>query len=109
MLVKLSIPVESGNRAILDGSLAKTMQAILEEQKPEAAYFGAEDGKRTAFLIIDLKSASDIPALAEPWFLAFNASIEATPVMTPQDLAAGGPGMEAAARKYGAAARSAAR
>ena len=39
----------------------------------------AEGGRRTGILIIDLTDASDIPRIAEPWFLALNASIEATP------------------------------
>jgi hypothetical protein len=107
ILMKVSLPVESGNRAIADGSLPKTFKAILEEQKPEAAYFVAEGGKRTAFLVLDLKSTADIPGIAEPWFLAFNASIEATPAMTMQDLAAGAPGIESAVRKYGSLAHGA--
>jgi hypothetical protein len=107
MLMKVLLPVEAGNRAIADGSLAKTIQSILEEQKPEAAYFVAEGGKRTGYLFLDLKNASDLPGLAEPWFLAFNASIEATPAMNVQDLAAAAPGIEAAVRKYGAIARGA--
>ena len=107
MLMKVSMSVEAGNRAITDGTLGKTIQSILEEQKPEAAYFVAENGMRTAYLFLDLKSTSDIPAIAEPWFLAFNASIEATPAMTPQDLAAAGPGIESAVRKYGSLARGA--
>ena len=101
MLVKVSLPVETGNRAMVDGSLAKTFEAILQEQKPEAAYFVADNGKRTAYLIVDLKSTADIPGIAEPWFLAFNASIEATPAMTAQDLAAAAPSIESAVRKYG--------
>jgi hypothetical protein len=105
--MKVSIPVESGNRAVLDGSLPKIIQSILEEQKPEAAYFASENGKRTGYIIVDMKSASDLPGLAEPWFLALNASVETTPAMTVQDLAAAGPGMESAVRKYGSAARGA--
>ena len=107
MLMKISLPTENGNRGIADGSLPKTIEAILQEQKPEAAYFVAENGMRTAYVVLDLKSTSDIPAIAEPWFLAFNASIEATPAMTLQDLAAAGPGIESAVRKYGARARGA--
>jgi hypothetical protein len=109
MLLKVSMPVEAGNRTISDGSLPNTIRSILEEQKPEAAYFVAENGKRTAYVFVDLKSPADIPGYAEPWFLAFNASIEATPAMTAHDLAAAAPGIEAAVKKYGAAARSAAR
>jgi len=100
-LFKISIPVEAGNRSIADGSMPQTIQSILAEQKPEAAYFVAEHGHRTGFLVMDVKSPSDIPAIAEPWFLAFNAAIEATPAMTPADLAAAAPGIEAAVRKFG--------
>ena len=100
-LLKISVPVERGNATIKDGSLPHTIQAILEEQKPEAAYFAAEGGTRTAFLVLDMQDVSQLPAIAEPWFLAFNASIEAYPVMLPADLAKAGPAIEAAAKKYG--------
>jgi hypothetical protein len=104
MMMKVSIPVEAGNRAIADGTLGKTIQSILEKQKPEAAYFVAEAGRRTGFVILDLKNTSDIPAVAEPWFLALHAAIDITPAMTPQDLASAAPGMERAVREYGKAA-----
>ena len=102
VMMKVEMCVEAGNAAIKSGALPKTIQSILDEQKPEAAYFMASNGKRCGMLFLDLKDASQIPALAEPWFLAFNASIEIQPVMTPADLAKAGPGIEAAVKKYGA-------
>jgi hypothetical protein len=47
MIMTVSIPVEAGNAAVLNGSLGPTIQQILAELKPEAAYFAEEDGKRT--------------------------------------------------------------
>jgi hypothetical protein len=47
-----------------------------------------------------MQDASQIPAIAEPWFLAFNASIEIHPVMIPDDLAKAGGAIENAVRKY---------
>jgi hypothetical protein len=44
----------------------KAIQSILEQQKAEAAYFLAEDGKRTGILIVNVEDASKIPAIAEP-------------------------------------------
>jgi hypothetical protein len=47
-----------------------------------------------------MQDASQIPAIAEPWFLAFNASIEIHPVMVPEDLLKAGPAIEQAVKKY---------
>ena len=47
-----------------------------------------------------MQDASQIPAIAEPWFLAFNASIEIHPVMVPDDLARAGSAIEVAVKKY---------
>ena len=99
-LLKVNIPVEAGNEAAKAGKLGATIQSILEELKPEAVYFAAENGQRTAFIFLDMQDASQIPAVAEPWFLAFNASIECQPVMTPGDLAKAGGAIEAAVKKY---------
>jgi hypothetical protein len=99
-LMKASMPNEAGNAAISDGSLNKTIQSILGDLKPEAAYFLAENGQRTAYLFVNMQDASQIPALAEPWFLAFNATVEFIPVMVPDDLGKAGPAIEAAVKKY---------
>jgi hypothetical protein len=107
-MLKASMTVESGNQGIRSGKLPETIQSILDEQKPEAAFFIAEGGQRTALLFLDIQDASQLPALAEPWFLAFNASVEVTPAMTIADLAKAGPSIEKAVRKYGAVSQSAA-
>jgi hypothetical protein len=101
ILLKVSIPVEIGNAKIKDGSLAKTMQSILEEQKPEAAYFVEDNGTRTGFIVVNIDDASQIPAIAEPWFLAFNAGVELRPAMVAEDLMKAGPAIEQAVKKYG--------
>ncbi|MFL6450881.1 MAG: hypothetical protein ACJ746_24850 [Bryobacteraceae bacterium] len=79
------------------------MQTILEQQKPEAAYFLAENGKRTGILIMNLQDASEVTSIAEPWFLAFNAAIEAAPVMVPADLEKAAPAIAQAVKTYGSA------
>jgi hypothetical protein len=98
-LFKISFPVEAGNKAAKDGYSA--IPKILEQQKPEAAYFIAENGKRTGILVIDMKDASQLPAIAEPWFLALNASIEVTPAMVPDDLKKAGPAIAQAVKQFG--------
>lgn len=99
-LLKAEMSVEMANAAAQSGSLPGTIQSILDDVKPEAAYFLASNGKRTALLVVNLKDASEIPALAEPWFLSFGASIEIVPVMIAEDLKKAGPAIEQAAKKY---------
>ena len=98
-LFKISFPVEAGNAAAKDGF--KAIQNILEQQKPEAAYFLTENGRRTAILIVHMEDASEIPLIAEPWFLALNAAIEAVPVMVPEDLQKAAPAIAQAVKAYG--------
>ncbi len=104
MLLKVSIPVEAGNAAARTGSLGSTIKGILDELKPEAAYFAEDNGERTGFIFFDMKEASQLPAIAEPWFLAFNAKLSVRPAMNAQDLAEAGPGIERAVKGYAKAA-----
>ena len=107
VLLKASMPVDSGNQAARSGKLAENIRAILEEQKPEAAYFVADGGMRTAMLFLDIQDVSQLPALAEPWFLAFNAAVEVTPAMTVADLAKAAPAIERVVQRFGPGAHSA--
>ncbi len=66
------------------------MQAIFEDMKPEAVYFTEKDGKRCAVLIVEMADGSDVPRLAEPWFLTFNSEVHFSIVMSPEDLARAG-------------------
>jgi hypothetical protein len=101
VLLKVNIPVEPGNAAAKAGKLGATIQAILADLKPEAVYFTDDHGQRTGYLFLDLQDAAQIPAIAEPWFQAFNAAIEIHPVMVPDDLARAGSAIAKAVEKYG--------
>jgi len=102
MLLRVSIPVEAGNAAAKAGTLGSTVEKILADLKPEAAYFFPDDnGQRSGSVVFDMKDSSQIPAIAEPWFLAFNAKISLRPVMNPQDLATAVPSITKAGQQYG--------
>jgi hypothetical protein len=79
--------------------VGKKIERILKETKPEAVYFTEYEGQRGAVMIADVKNASQIPVLAEPWFLLFNADVEFHIAMTPEDL--GRAGLEALGKKWG--------
>jgi hypothetical protein len=89
MMMKVSMPVEAGNRGVKEGILPKTVMGFVEQMKPEACYFTAEGGKRTAFFFFDLTDPKMIPTVAEPFFSNLNAAIELSPVMNLDDMKAG--------------------
>jgi hypothetical protein len=98
-LLRISFSVEAANAAAKKDGF-KAIQNILQEQKPEAVYFVADNGKRTAILIVNLDDASGIAAICEPWFLALNAAIDITPVMLPADLQKAAPAIAEAVKSY---------
>jgi hypothetical protein len=105
MMMQFWIPVEAGNKAARTGAFGPSFQKILDGLKPEAAYFtSGASGERGGFIVFDLKDTSQIPAVAEPFFLAFNAKVNFFPVMNAQDLANAAPGIEKAVKEHGKAA-----
>ena len=97
-LIKFDLPVEKFNAAVRDGSAGKKIKQILDDIKPESVYFWEEDGRRGGIMVVQLDKASQIPAIAEPWFLHFDAAVSIHPCMTPEDLAAAG--LEELGKKY---------
>ncbi|TJZ54514.1 hypothetical protein FCH28_15490 [Streptomyces piniterrae] len=89
MVLKAQIPVEAGNEAIRNGTMSKVIESALESIKPEAAYFTTDDGYRTAFLYFDMQDSSQMPVVAESFFLDMNANVTIKPVMNTDDLRKG--------------------
>lgn len=93
--------------AINNGTLASTIGSILADLKPETAYFVEDNGSRAGFIFLNLANSSQIPAIAEPWFLAFNAKVELRAALNLEDLKNAGPGIESAVRKYARTSKAA--
>jgi hypothetical protein len=90
MLLRVSIPVDTGNAAAKAGTLGPTVQRLVASLKPEAVYFFPDDnGQRSASIVFDMQDSSQIAAIAEPWFIEFNAKVSIRPCMSPEDLAKG--------------------
>ena len=98
MMIQARIPHEPFNSAVRKGTAGETLKRILDAAKPEAVYFTEYKGHRSAVLIVDLADPSKVPALAEPWFLSFNADVEFRVVMSPDDLARAG--LDALGKKW---------
>lgn len=100
-IMKVSMPTEVMNEMVREGKLTSTMEKLLGEVKPEAVYFTAMDGERTALVVLDIAEPSDMVKVAEPFFLAIEAAIEFYPAMIPADLQKAAPHFEHALREFG--------
>jgi hypothetical protein len=99
MILNITIPNEEFNAAVRDGTVGRKLENILDEAKAEAVYFTERDGERGVIMIVDLDDPSKIPFFAEPWFLSFNADVEFSVAMTPEDL--GRAGLDELGKKWG--------
>lgn len=99
MLLSITMPHEPCNTAVRNGTAGTIIRRILEETRPEAVYFTEQEGHRGAVMIVNIEKPSQIPSLAEPWFLHFNADCKFQIVMTPEDLQQGG--LEELGKKWG--------
>jgi hypothetical protein len=90
MLIDAEMPLEPFNTLIKNGTAGQVIDKAMADIKPEAAYFVERNGKRGCTLIVNVSDASQVPAVAEPLFLLFNASVQFHVVMTPEDLAKAG-------------------
>ena len=86
MLVNIILPIEPFNSRVKDGTAGETIGSIINEIKPESIYFTSHDGNRGAVMVVELKDASQVPSICEPWFLNFKAKCDLKIAMTPEDL-----------------------
>lgn len=86
MLLSVAIPHEPFNSLVRNGKAGEVIAHILETIRPEVAYFTEQDGTRGGIFVVDVKNPSDVPALAEPFFLNFQANCKFRILMSPEDL-----------------------
>jgi hypothetical protein len=98
MMVEVALPVEPFNQMVKDGTAGAAIEKALADIRPEAVYFKERSGMRSCTMIVDMTDASQMPKIAEPFFLMFNAMVDFEPVMTPEDLARSG--LDELGKKY---------
>lgn len=99
-MLTFRIPPQEGNAGLKDGRFTPTLQSIMEDLQPEAAYFGPVGGARGGYLVVDIEDAPEFCAYAEPLFLGLGASVRIDPVFSPEEVPRVVEIMESAAQKY---------
>jgi hypothetical protein len=90
MMVRFNLPTtEEVNEKIRDGSIGQTMDTMLGNLQPEAAYFCPRDGKRGGYLVFNMEEESELVTKLEPLWLEMRATVEIVPVMSADGLRAG--------------------
>ena len=87
LTVEMDTPIS--NKLVAEGKMGPVMQGILGKLAPEATYFYARGGRRAIMLVVDAPDGASLPSLAEPFWHQLGASVEAVPVMNPEELGVG--------------------
>ena len=88
MMLLVTFPTAKFNELWRQGQVGPRIQQILEDTKPEAAYFGKSiGGERGAVIIVDVTDETDIARVTEPWYLVFEAEVETSVAMAAGDVA----------------------
>jgi hypothetical protein len=98
LLFTITLPVEPFNSLARAGVVGQKIGAIIEDTKPESIYFTGNGSGRGAVAVYEAEDGFQIPAFAEPWFLTFNAHIEYSIAITPEEL--GRAGLEELIKKW---------
>jgi hypothetical protein len=90
MMLKAVVDTEAGTEALRNGSMLKVIEQMMQQLKPEAAYFvGSEDGQRSCLVVFDMEDPSQLPAISEPLFQIGKARVTLTPCMNLEDVQKG--------------------
>ena len=99
-MITCRIAVEKANELTRAGRLHSTIQSIMEELKPEAAYFSDIEGARVGYIVVSMDDASQIFSIVEPLYLRLGAAIQVHRVMTTEELGKATPAIEQASQEY---------
>jgi len=89
MLLRFELGLAATNELNRTGASGELNRQLMDSTKPEAAYFGTENGRRTGYLVFDMVDSAQIPVIAEPLFQRMDATVEFIPVMNADDLQRG--------------------
>ena len=66
-MLTFRIPPEEGNAGLKDGRFTPTLQSIMEDLQPEAAYFGPVEGARGGYLVVNIDNTPSFVLMRNPF------------------------------------------
>jgi hypothetical protein len=91
LMMKFSIPVDSGNLAARDGRMEKAIESVVNATNAEAAYFSMIDGKRGGYIFFEKMDQAQLTRVTASLMAALDAAIEMLPALSLGDLRHGLP------------------
>ena len=91
VMVKFNFPTQGGNDALKAGKIGIVLPRIMEDLKPEAAYFYSEKGQRGGHFIVNMTDSSQVLEIGERLWFGLGGDVEMVPVMNADDIQKGLP------------------
>jgi hypothetical protein len=94
-LMRIEMPTEAENPEVAESGFNDKMRALLLKVNAKSASFGVVDGRRVDEIIVDVKDATELPGIAEPFFRWLKVKAEFLPELTKEEARAFRPTVEA--------------
>ena len=101
VMLKFQFPTPEGNDLLKSGKMDKVLGQLMEDLKPEAAYFYAEHGQRAGLFVVNMTDSSQMLEYGERLWFGLGGTVEAVPVMAPEDIMKGLPSVPGIVSRYG--------
>lgn len=102
MMANFNFSVAPGSDLIRSGKLNTSFERLMEDLKPEAAYFFTNrDGDRSGLVFFDLPESSNILNVVESFAFGLGARVTLTPVMSAEDIQKGFESLPAVIERFG--------
>ena len=89
MMLRALMDTEISNKSLQRGEMQKVIESLMDQLKPEAAYFSPHCGRRSCVFVFDMQESSQLPSIVEQLFQKMGAEIEIQPVMNREELQKG--------------------
>jgi hypothetical protein len=86
-LAKIVMPTAEENPSVAAPDFNARMLALVKQVRAERAYFATqEDGRRVDHIVVNVADATELPAIAAPFYAWLGVKVEFLPQMSAADV-----------------------